>query len=145
MGLGFAIGELSSEVPSCPLFDMALCFLIGSERNLLEKATREHWEIHDVQRTKMMVPLITREASFGVCQQIGFLVATYLMWILGSMLVLVKQPNQAQLCGFLDTRLMEGLLLLMIILITASLSSKNVQLRHSSLRELCSCVYIIHI
>ena len=33
-------------------------------------AAREHREIHDIQQTKMMVPLITCEASFGwdVCE-----------------------------------------------------------------------------
>ena len=36
IGFGFAIGEPSLEVASCPLFDMALCFLIGSERKLLK-------------------------------------------------------------------------------------------------------------
>ena len=34
---GFAIGERPSlEVASCPLFEMTLCFLIGSERKLLK-------------------------------------------------------------------------------------------------------------
>ena len=36
IGFGFAIGKPSLEVASCPLFDMALCFLIGSERKLLK-------------------------------------------------------------------------------------------------------------
>ena len=36
IGLGFAIGETSLEVASCPLFDMALCFPIGPERKLLK-------------------------------------------------------------------------------------------------------------
>ena len=34
-GSGFAIGEPSLEVASCPNFDMALCFLIGQEGKLL--------------------------------------------------------------------------------------------------------------
>ena len=35
-GIRFAIGEPSLEVASCPFFDIALCFLIGSERKLLK-------------------------------------------------------------------------------------------------------------
>ena len=34
-GSGFAIGEPSLEVASCPLFDMVLCFLIGQGGKLL--------------------------------------------------------------------------------------------------------------
>ena len=36
IGFWFCIGEPSLEVASCPLFDMALCFLIGSDRNLMK-------------------------------------------------------------------------------------------------------------
>ena len=35
-GFGFGIDEPPLEVASGPLFDMALCFLIGSQRKLLK-------------------------------------------------------------------------------------------------------------
>ena len=52
-----------------------------------------------------------------------FLVSTYLIWILGSKLILSKNQSSATR-WVLDTCLIVGLLPLMIILITASLSSK---------------------
>ena len=71
-GFAFAVGEPSFEVVFWPLFDKALCFLTGSERNLLKMATREYWKIHDVQ-TKMVIPFITCEISFGqnVCEVVS--------------------------------------------------------------------------
>ena len=65
VGFGSAIGEPSLELVSWPLFDMALCFSIGSERKLLKWLPREHRETHDVEQTKKMVPLVTREMCFG--------------------------------------------------------------------------------
>ena len=65
VGFGSAIGEPSLELVSWPLFDMALCFSIGSERKLLKWLPREHRETHDVEQTKKMVPLVTREICFG--------------------------------------------------------------------------------
>ena len=58
--------NLLRKIPSCPLFDMALCFLFWKK----EMAARDNREIHDMQQTKMMVPLITCETSFGwdVCE-----------------------------------------------------------------------------
>ena len=41
---------------------MALCFLFERKK---EMAAREHRETHDIQQTKKMVPLITREIPFG--------------------------------------------------------------------------------
>ena len=53
IGFGFAIGEPSLEVASWPLFDMALCFPLGSERKLL-KRLQENIE-----------KLVTRETLFS--------------------------------------------------------------------------------
>ena len=67
--LGFAIAELSLEVPFCPLFDIAL-----SPRDyLFEKINgfKRTTEVQTVQQMKKMIPLITCEASFGSCHQIG--------------------------------------------------------------------------
>ena len=67
--LGFAIAELSLEVHFCPLLDIAL-----SPRDFLfEKINgfKRTTEVHTVQQMKKMIPLITREASFGSCHQIG--------------------------------------------------------------------------
>ena len=52
--------------------------------NWTKMAAREHGEIHDVEQTKKIAPFITRRTSFGR----WFLVSTYLIWILGSKLIL---------------------------------------------------------
>ena len=49
VGFGFAIGEPSLEVASCPLFHMARCFLIGSERKLLE------WLQENIEKFMMFI------------------------------------------------------------------------------------------
>ena len=53
-----------------------------------------------------------------------FLVSVYLIWILGSKLILSNNPSRATL-WFLETCLIVGLLPFMIILMTASLSSNT--------------------
>ena len=62
------------------------------------------------------LPLVRMSASW-------FLVSTYLIWIFGSKLVLSNNQSRGTL-WVLDTRLIVGLRPLIIILITASLSSK---------------------
>ena len=67
-------------------------------KKITEIAAREHREIHDVEQTKKMIPLITRQTLF--CQQtigcwcqhiwLGF-------WVLNWF---CRTTNQAQLCGF---------------------------------------------
>ena len=55
------------------LSDMALCFLIGSDRKIVEMAAREHREIHNVEQTKKVVPFVTCETLFAsACQRVGF-------------------------------------------------------------------------
>ena len=58
-----------------------------------------------------------------VCLRVGFLVSMYLIWFLGSKLILSNNQSRATL-WVLETCLIVGLLPFMIILITASLSSK---------------------
>ena len=73
-------------------------------------------EIANVEQMEKMVPFIT--VPFGVC-----LVSTYLIWIFGSRLILSNNQSSATL-WVRYTCLIVGLLSLMTILITASLSSK---------------------
>ena len=70
--------------------------------------------LHHSSRVKL--PQIIMSASW-------FLVSTYLIWISGSTLILSSNQSNATL-WVLDTCLTIGLRLLIIILITASLSSK---------------------
>ena len=105
-------------------------------------AAGKHREIPDIQQTKKMVPLITCEASFGqhVCKLVFG--ADKLDLNLGVQINSVKHPSRATLQVF-DTCFIVGLLPLTIILITASLFSKNVQLRFT-LRRVCVCGDVIH-
>ena len=73
--------------------------------------SREHQEIHDVQQTKKMLPLITRETLNGF----GFL---------RSKFILSNNKSRAPR-WVLETCLTVELLPLMMILIIASLSSKT--------------------
>ena len=90
-------------------------FWHGTNHNALsglreKMAARIFRKAHDIEQTQKVIPLIFWETSFGQNVSI-FLVFTYLIWILGSKLIL-------------GTCLVVGLLSLMIILITASLSAK---------------------
>ena len=115
----FRYRRLFSRLLSWILFDMVLAFSI--ERKWL----RENKEkIDDVKQTKKIAPFITRKTSSGqTSQRVGFLVSTYLIWILFPKLILSNNQFNAAL-WVLDTCLIIGLRPLMIILITASLSSK---------------------
>ena len=73
----------------------------------------------DVEQMKKAVPFVTCEIAF--CQMFGVDVSNLNFWV---QIDPVKQPIQATL-WVLDTCLMVGLLPLIIILITASLSSKT--------------------
>ena len=86
-------------------------------------AAGKHREIHDVEQTKKMVPLITREITFG--QHVSKLVLGVNIFDLdfGSKMIASNNQSNATL-WVLDTCLIVGLLPLMIMLITASLSSK---------------------
>ena len=92
--LGFVIGEPSPEVTSWPLFDMALCFPIGSERKSLK------WLQENIEKMS---------ASW-------FLVSTYSIRICGSKLILSNNQSSASL-WVLDTCLIVGLRPLVVILV----------------------------
>ena len=96
-------------------------------------AARKHREIHDVEQTKKMNPLITCKVSLGqyVCELL-FFVSMYLIWILGSTLILSSNQSSATL-WVLDTCLIVGLLPFMIIL----------QLR-LTLRRVWVCGDVVH-
>ena len=73
-------------------------------------------EEDDPHSSRVKLPLVNMSASW-------ILVSTYLIWILGFKLILSNKQSSATL-SVLDTCLIVGLLPLMIILITASLSPK---------------------
>ena len=79
----------------------------------------------NVKQTQKMIPFITCDFSLGqyVCELV-FGLSTYLIWILGSKLILSNNQSRATL-WVLETCLTVGLLPLIIILITASLSSNT--------------------
>ena len=88
----------------------------------------------DVEQTQKTIPLITCETSFGENQRVGFWCQQFWFgfrvphWF-------CQTTNQEQLYGSCK-HLIVGHLPFLIILITASLSSKNVQLRFT-LRRMC--------
>ena len=86
-----------------------------------------------------MIPFITCEISFGQMSASWFLVSMYVIWILGSKLILSNNQSRATL-RVLETCLIVGLLPFIIILITASLSSnthnKNSLRRESTFEEI---------
>ena len=71
-----------------------------------------------------MIPFITCEVPLVSMSASWFLVSTYLIWILGSKMILSNNQSRATL-WVLDTCLIVGLLPFIIILITASLSSNT--------------------
>ena len=127
IGFGFAVAESSPEFCSCPLFHTGFGFLEGSETKWL-KWLRENMDRFMMfnKRSKLFhsslekLPVVRKSASW-------FLESTYLIWILGSRLILSKDQSRATL-WVLVTCLTVGLLPLMIILITASLSSEMCKL-----------------
>ena len=128
---------------SCPSF---LSFLRHGVRlfNWKKRASGKHREIHDVEQTKKMVLLITREITFS--QHVSKLVLgvnIFDLVFLGSKLTESNNQSNATL-WVLDTCLIVGLVPFVIILITASLSSKHIQLS-STLRNPCVCDNLIHI
>ena len=81
----------------------------------------------NVKQTQKMIPLIACEIPFGhdVCELV-FGVNIFDLESSESKLILSNQPNQEQTLWVLETCLIVRLLPFMIILITASLSSKTV-------------------
>ena len=76
----------------------------------------------DVEQIQQMIPFIACEIPLVKMSANWFLVSMYLTWILGSRLIRSNNQSRATL-WVLETCLIVGLLLFIIILITASLSS----------------------
>ena len=105
LDFAFTVGE-SSERPSW-LRENVERFMMSSRCKRLFHSSR------------VKLPLVHKSV-------IWFLMSTYLIWILGSKLIPLNNQSNATRC-VPDTCLMVGLLLWIIILITASLSSKMFQ------------------
>ena len=103
IGFDFAV-TLSSPASSCVLFDI-------TSRLLMELKWHKRW----FHSSREKFPFLSMSASW-------FWVSMYLIWILGSKLILSNNQSRATL-WVLETCLIVGLLLFMIISFTASLSS----------------------
>ena len=70
IGLGFATADPSLKLLSRTVLDMAHCFLIRSQRNVLRWLQENTGKIYDVEQTKKMIPLFTCKTAFGqhVCE-----------------------------------------------------------------------------
>ena len=110
---------LSSPNSSCVLFVIASRQLVELKCLMLNKYKKRF------HSSRVKFPLVSMSASW-------FLVSIYFIWILGSKLIRSNSQSKATL-WVLETCLIVGILHLIIILITASLSSnKN---NKASLRE----------
>ena len=96
---------------SCVLFAIPSEQSVELKRLMLNKDKR--W----FHSSRVKFPLVRMSASW-------FLVSMYLLWILGSKLILLNNQSRATL-WVLETCLIVGLLPFIIILITASLSSNT--------------------
>ena len=101
---------LSSPFPSCVLFDIAWVQLGELKRLMLKRHRR--W----FHSSRVKFPVVKMSASW-------FLERTHSIWILEFKLILSNNQSRATLWN-LETCLIGGLMSLMIILITASLTSK---------------------
>ena len=82
-------------------------------------------EMADIDQTQQMIPFITREISLWLeCLRVGFWCRCIWFGFCGSKLILSNNQSRATL-WVLETCLIIGLLPLIIILITASLSSNT--------------------
>ena len=81
----------------------------------------------NVEQAQQMIPLITCEISFGYnVSELFFWCRCVLIWIFWGPDEFDQTPYQEQLCESWKTCLIVGLLPLMIILITASLSFEHI-------------------
>ena len=110
IGLDFAV-TLSSPESFCVLFDITSEQLMELKWPMLNKHKR------GFHSSRVKFPLVKMSASW-------FLVSLYLIWILESKLIRSNNQSRATL-WVLETCLIVGLLPLMTILITASLSSNT--------------------
>ena len=97
-------------------------FGAARQAELLSAADRA--EMADVEQMKKIVLFVTCENYlWSICPASWCLVSTYLIWIVVSKIILSNNQSRTTL-WVLDTCLIVGLRPLMIILITASLSSE---------------------
>ena len=81
-------------------------------------------EMANIEQAQQMIPFVTRKLSLVSMSASWFLVSMCLIWIVGSKLTLSSNQSRATL-WVLETCLIVGLLPLIFILFTASLSSKT--------------------
>ena len=98
-------------------------------------AARKHREIRS-HSSRVKLPLVHLSASW-------FLVSTYLIWILGVRIDSVEQPINSNSVASRHVSHLFGLLPFMIILITASLSSKAYNWG-LAMRRICVCGDVVH-
>ena len=122
---GFATADPSFRLLSWTLFDIHGALLLDRFRKIIVKMAtgkqlKDLWFLTKKRRRfysyRVKFLLVNMSASW-------FLVSTYLIWILGSKLILSNNHSRATL-WVLETFLILGLRPLIIIFITASLSSK---------------------
>ena len=102
---------LSSPASSCVLFDIASRLLMELKTLMLNQHKR--W----FHSSRVKIPFVSMSSSW-------FLMSMHLIWILGSRLIRSNSQSRATL-WVRETCLIVGFLPLMIILITASLSSNT--------------------
>ena len=99
IAFGFAIGEPSLAVASCPLLWHGTLLPDRIRKKITEMAAREHREIHDVEQTKKMIPHHAWKSLWSACQRVGF----WCQHIRFGFLVpswFCRTPSQEQLRGF---------------------------------------------
>ena len=105
------------------LWHGALLFPDRIRKKNAEVSAREHRETHHVEQTEKVIPLVTRKTPLVRMSAGWFFGVNIFDLDLGFKNCFCRTTNQAQLCGFLTRVLIVGLRPLILILITASLSS----------------------
>ena len=109
----------------------------------MKMASGKHREIPNVEQERKMIPFATAKKLPLVNMSASwFLVSTYLIWILGSKLILSNNQSSATLC-VLDKCFIVGLRLLLIIMNHGFVVFENFQLR-IFFRRMCVSEYVIH-
>ena len=110
-----------ATILSSPFCSCILIAIVFGQLAELKFWAQQRAEMADVKQIKKIGHVWNYLRS--ICLQVGCLVSTHLTWILGSRLILSNNQSRATL-WVLDTCLIVGLRPLMIIIITASLSSE---------------------
>ena len=100
IGFGFAIGETFTGSRFLSSLRHGTLLPDRTRKKITEMAAREHREIHNVEQTKKMIPLITRKTLFGQhVSELVFGVNTF--WFgLWRPNWFCQTTNPTQLCGF---------------------------------------------